>query len=469
MREANLKKKHSYNRHVVKEIVEPGLCVRCGACEPACPVNIIRFDGQAYPYITDEDICILNCTKCIVICPGEVVDFPRLDRRFFGSHPHPDSITGIAKRALVAFATNNKIRKGGSSGGLVTQLLIYMLENKLIDGALVLGSYVGSDGWQPEPMIARTVEDLQNTQKSKYTLIPHLRILSEIEEKDGRYAIVGLPCHIHAIRRYQKFSKNLAQRIKLVIGLYCNVAFEPYVVDDLCDFNDIEKTHVTHFDFRHGAWPGGIVAQCNDGSLKKVLSLEDWKDEFNLLKFFYVPSRCNTCIDFSAEYADIAVGDPWIKGRDGKLLYTDNRTTVLVRTDVGDQLLSAAEADGYIGTEEISLRTYMVSFEGAARYKRSFVPQYMLLRRMIGLSVPKYYRDVGSGNVMDFPFTLARIAILGMSNFKWFRRSALFLAQTRFALACFAWNRRRKERKFRVAYAKHEDFVERVSTAREQQ
>jgi coenzyme F420-reducing hydrogenase beta subunit len=97
-------------------------------------------------------------------------------------------------------------------------------------------------------------------------------------------------------------------------------------------------------------------------------------------------------LDFSAEHADIAVGDPWLKGRDGKLLFTDNRTTVLVRTDIGDQVIRMAEAEGYIKLEQIDLKTYMVNFEGGARYKRSFLPKNILLRRLVGKPVPKYHR-----------------------------------------------------------------------------
>jgi len=193
-------------QHVVSDIVARGLCVRCGACEPACPVDIIKFDDQAYPYITDEDTCITSCTKCIVICPGEVVNFSRLDKRFFGVHPHPDSITGIARRALVTHSTDDKLRAKGSSGGLVTQLLAYMLDKEFIDGALVVGTKVGAQGWEPYPVIVRTVDELRRTQKSTYTLLPHLKALAEIEEIDGNYAIVALPCHVHAIIREHQFA-----------------------------------------------------------------------------------------------------------------------------------------------------------------------------------------------------------------------------------------------------------------------
>jgi coenzyme F420 hydrogenase subunit beta len=338
-----------------------------------------------------------------------------------------------------------------------------MLDQKLIDGALVVKTQVGSNGWEPDSVIVRTAEELKRTQKSTYTLLPHLKALSEMEEVDGKYAIVALPCHVHAIRRYQKFSKKLAERIKFVIGLYCNVAFEPYVLDDLCEFSGIRKSEVVDFGFRYGTWPGGIVATLRDGSTKKLLKLEEMRDEFNLLKLFYTPTRCNMCVDFSAEHADIAVGDPWLKGRDGKLMFTDNRTTVLVRTDIGEEMITRAQEAGYINAEHLPLSTFMVNFESGARYKRSFVPKVIKLRKLAGMPIPKYHRPIGTGKVKDYVAVLIKNAVLFMSNAKGFRRLALLLAQTAPAISYFAWNRRRKESRFSAAYPKYETFVEKIS------
>ncbi len=144
-------------------------------------------------------------------------------------------------------------------------------------------------------------------------------------------------------------------------------------------------------------------------------------------------------------------------------MFADGWTTVLVRTETGDKFIREAEADGYIKIRGISLKTYMITFENAARYKRSFVPQYMLFGPLFGFRIPKYNRDVGYGQITDFPFTLIRMAILGMTSFKFFRITALRLAQTRLALLFLAWNRGRKEQRFRSTYAEQQNCVERMS------
>ncbi len=449
--------------HVVNQIVDEGLCVRCGACEPACPVDIIRFNEQKFPYITNEDNCIATCTRCLKVCPGEVVDFSTLDDEMFGAHPHPDSVTGLAKRAYVSCATDEKIRYEGASGGFVTQLLLYMLDHGFIDGALVLGTSGEAGTWQQQPFIARTAEDLKRAAKSKYTTVPFLQPLGEMEKVEGNYAVVALPCYVHAVRKYQKVSKKLRDRIKLVIGLYCNVVFEPHLFDDVCEFNGIRKEDIADVHFRHGEWPGGVVAELRDGRKKKVLKLEDMKDEFNLLKLFYTAPRCNMCVDFSAEYADIAVGDPWLRGPDGKYLFEDGRTTVLIRNELGDDIVRKAEAAGYLNLKDLPLRTYMVNFEKNARYKRDFVPKNIMLRKLLGFRVPRYNRPIGRGKLTGFIPMLIKTTIREMGKAKWLRKWALVLAQTSPALAVFAWNRRRKARTFSANYARIERFIERFS------
>lgn len=452
---------HVYSTiHVVNQIVDEGLCVRCGACEPACPVDILRFNEQGFPYVTNEENCIAACTRCLKVCPGEVVDFSRLDDEMFGKHPHPDSVTGLAKRAYVSCSTDEKIRYDGASGGFVTQLLLYMLDKKIIDGALVLGTSTETGTWQQKPFIARTAEELKRAAKSKYMTVPFLQSLGEMEKIEGNYAVIAVPCYVHAIRKYQKVSKKLRDRIKLVVGLYCNVVFEPHLFDDVCEFSGISKNDVADIHFRHGEWPGGVVAELRDGRKKKVLKLEDMKDEFNLLKLFYSAPRCNMCVDFSAEFADIAVGDPWLRGPDGSYLFEDGRTTVLIRTDVGDNLVRMAAEAGYLNLRDLPLKTYMVNFEKDARYKRDFVPKNILLRKLLRLKIPDYNRPIGNGKPIGFLPMLFKSGIRFMGQYKWFRKWALTLAQTKLAIALFAWNRKRKAKKFTTVYPRFERLAE---------
>ena len=48
----------------------PRLCVQCGKCEEACPVDAIHREGDAY--VIHEDECT-NCGICVEACPFDVI------------------------------------------------------------------------------------------------------------------------------------------------------------------------------------------------------------------------------------------------------------------------------------------------------------------------------------------------------------------------------------------------------------
>ncbi len=458
-----MREKSPFN--IISETVKPGLCARCGACVPICPRKIIKLNEQHYPYIENMDRCLSKCNMCINICPGKTVDFNSWDDEIYGKRPHPESITGIVKNSLVGYSVNKTIREIGASGGIVTQLLAYMLEKDKIDGALVLGSEVNEKGYHIKPVIARSVEELKKTTRSKYLISPQLTRIQEIIETDGRYAIVALPCQTHAIRKYLKISRKLRERVKLVIGLHCNTVYEPYLLDEMIAIGGYKREEITNVEFRGGEWPGYIEFTLKDGEVVRPFKFEEVKDAINTLKLFYSPRRCNLCLDFSAEYADLTVADPWLRGKDGSYLYDDTQgwTTILTRTETGDRIIQDAVSDGYIITEDIPLRTYMMSFERNASYKRNYVPKNIKMRQMFRVPIPEYSRPLKNFTFFSYLPVLAKVILLYLSRrSKTLRFIGVKIFNSDPAMKFFAWNRNRKKRGFSSEYEKTEKFVRRI-------
>jgi coenzyme F420 hydrogenase subunit beta len=169
----------------------------------------------------DEEKCN-NCGLCYKVCPGHSVDFKNLNLEVFGKESE-DILIGNYLNCYIGHATDYDIRYNSASGGLITQLLIFALEEGIIDGALVT-RMKKDNPLEPEPFIARTKGEIIEASKSKYCPVPANIALKEIlASKEGeKFAVVGLSCHIQGIRKAEQINKKLKERIVLHLVLFCN-------------------------------------------------------------------------------------------------------------------------------------------------------------------------------------------------------------------------------------------------------
>ncbi len=115
-------------------VINKGLCTRCGICAGVCPANAIDFDQQNFLLLRGR---CSSCGFCAECCPGADVNLPGLTQKLSGS----DSLHGPLGRiesAYVAHAADPETRRSGTSGGLITALMLFLLAAGQIDGAVVV-------------------------------------------------------------------------------------------------------------------------------------------------------------------------------------------------------------------------------------------------------------------------------------------------------------------------------------------
>ena len=283
------------------------LCTGCGTCAALCPQNIIKMDisqkkGVYEPIIEGE---CNECMTCIKVCPGIGVDFKELNKIIFGRQPK-DLLLGNYKNCYIGHSSNEKLRYNSSSGGMITQILLYLLEEGLIDGALVTRMNPKKP-LEPEPFIARTRKEIIEARGSKYCPVPANTALREIIETPGRYAIVGLPCHIHGMRKAEKINKKLRKRIKYHLGIVCNHTPTFKATEFLLKKLNVKKEKVESISYRGGGWPGKLKIKTKTGTI--LLLTDYWESGFGQL---FVPKRCAFCVDHMAELSDMSFADPWL-------------------------------------------------------------------------------------------------------------------------------------------------------------
>ncbi|MCW3985274.1 MAG: Coenzyme F420 hydrogenase/dehydrogenase, beta subunit C-terminal domain [Candidatus Bathyarchaeota archaeon] len=323
-------------KDLIKEVVETGICGKCGGCVSFCSageLNALEMGENELPRYINEDNC-LKCGICYLICPQTDTLNVELQEKF-GWNPS----IGKYQKVISTQTTDKKIKKICTDGGVVTSLLIYLLERNLINGAIVSKK---TGRFARKAIIARTREGLIEAAGSTFSGSLHLEelggkyttytpILSTVKSLEKRYlqdiAVVGTPCQINAIRKMQCLGIIPAHLIKYTIGLFCIENFS---------FNDVARER---------------LEKKLDINLENIVKL-NIKDDFiiTLTKgvTIHVPLEeidevarpaCFACQDFSNEYADISVGG---------LGSPNEYTTVLIRTELGSSVYDEALRKGYI-------------------------------------------------------------------------------------------------------------------------
>jgi len=316
--------------NLVTEVIRKDLCSFCGACMATCPVNVLWPVGEQ-PTLVGS--CAL-CEICYYQCP--TVEFPKEDVEMFlhNRTRRADEPLGISRGIFVGKATRREIQSQAQDGGVVTALLAYALESKLIDAAVVAGR---DAKWMAKPEVATNYDHLVKNAGTKYTPSPTmLGVRSAVDEyaKD-KVGLVGTPCQIKAVRRIQTSplgNLRLAKAITLSIGLFCMESYAyPKLVETYIASKGIDPATIT----RMGIKKGSFIAWNGENEVLHVPLKE--VDAF-------VRNSCKQCDDFTAEFADISVGGVGCP---------DGWSTVVARTEKGMDLLTNAVKAGYLETREL--------------------------------------------------------------------------------------------------------------------
>lgn len=206
--------------NLITEVVRTDSCSFCGACIASCPINVLWPGKNEIP--TMIGTCVL-CEICYYQCPK--VDFSRDDVESFtyGRTRRADEPIGITQGIFTGRAVRTDIQGQAQDGGVVTALLAYALDKKVIEAAVVAGR---DSQWIAKPVVVTKSSDLVKYAGTKYTPSPTLiGVKSAIDEyAKSRVGMVGTPCQIKAARRIQTSpmgNRRLAQAMTLTIGLFC--------------------------------------------------------------------------------------------------------------------------------------------------------------------------------------------------------------------------------------------------------
>jgi len=352
-------------RELMDDVVLGGSCSECGACVVACPYGVLNYNGQkpeAYPArwsLRDfsrlasagmdpdrHNFCPVSqnvgCDVCASVCP-----------RLRPATAEDREGVGMVLEMYGVRTRDPAVLERCQDGGFVTTLLLWALETRRIDGAVVTRTSE-AEPCKPVPALATTRREILESAGSWYTYSPNTLALMEAKRRGvERVAFVGTPCQVSPIRkllnqellgseliapeernlyRQQQHVAGFAARVAFSVGLLCSETFtyEGMMQGKIAQEMGLDLGEVAKFNIK-----GKVLIHLKSGEVR----------EFPLKEAFpYARPECSHCGDFSSEHADISAGG----------VGTNGWTLVLVRTPRGKALFDGLADSGRIEVKPIT-------------------------------------------------------------------------------------------------------------------
>ena len=241
------------------------LCTGCGICEDVCPkhaISIARVHGEHRPKL-DKSLCLGDkCGRCLKVCPGVGINLVGIAKEHFvDTSIKKDKYIGRYVGLHSGYSLDEEIRYHSASGGMVSQFLIYLLEKNIIDGAVVTG--YGEDHVTPMSYIARTADEVINARSSKYCPVALNKVGNEIARSEGKFVVVGTPCHIQGFRKRAAIDRRFREHVAGYFSIYCSSGRTFNGQDYIFRYYGVKKSNIKYFAYR------------DEGCLGKLTILHD--------------------------------------------------------------------------------------------------------------------------------------------------------------------------------------------------
>jgi coenzyme F420 hydrogenase subunit beta len=371
----------------IQDVAQQGLCIGCGICAYSDAIGSMRYSkehAQSVPLISNGNGCD---PLAFAICPGKGYNVIADSGALYSPAPYNLELGHIYTH-YAAHSNDPEVLRNASSGGLMSNLAIVLLESHVVDRVLVTHFE-----YSPEPraigVIASSRNDILKSQGSKYCPVDFSSALREIKNNNYKVAVLGTPCQIAGIREIQRRDRTFSDKIFITISTFCGGVKSYDNLDSLAQRHGIAPNAVTFFRFRGSGQPGSMLIKDNIGS-EVVVPYPEYVGHTGFSKHL----RCHLCVDATGELADIACGDAWLpRFRNRKYPWS----IIIARNKKAADLIQKMAYDRQITTEAVSLEEITSSQRENLTSKKVRQKSRRYLYRLLRIATPTFdggYHDV---------------------------------------------------------------------------
>lgn len=323
---------------ITSQVLDQGICVVCGACVGHCPY--LEYQEGRVAII---ERCRVDRGRCELVCP-------QLDLLH---HYQTEPYLQMEPKYIMGRGTNEKLKDSVQYGGVVSSLILYLLDSHRIKKAILTDR--GTEGY-PKGFLATSPKEVISCGGSRYSASATLSELNRLMSTGPleNLAVVGLPCQMRAVSLMER-NQLIPEGSVYKIGLFCTWAIDLRRMKAILNEEGIDEPPI-RFDIPPPPANTFLVY----GKDKK------WQIPLDKMRGA-VLKGCMYCPDMIAYHSDISVGAA--EGIQGF-------NTICIWTEKGAYLIEEARKAGLIEIEALPQKNELHLKESALNKRNRAIARH---------------------------------------------------------------------------------------------
>jgi coenzyme F420 hydrogenase subunit beta len=385
---------------LLQSVIQGDYCIGCGACAAVnhSPFRIVMDELGRYQASADAASAAEAKCSALAVCPfsNEGPNEDAIAESLYGGDCAHRGLIGYSLAEYAGYVSEGTFRRKGSSGGMGTWLCFELFRRRMIDAVIHVRPTEQAGPGHPlfAMSVSRSEKEIRAGAKSRYYPVEMSHVLREAIAAPGRYAIVGLPCFIKAVRRLAIQEPRLKDRTAYCISLICGQLKTTTYADMLAWQVGIPPGRLTGIDFRrkivgntaniYVTEATGTIDEGDEGVVTEI-----GNDRFGPLTWgggLFKYSVCDYCDDVVGETAEVSVGDAWLPQYSCDSL---GNNVVVVRSRKIYDIIEEARQDHRLNLDRITPEIAAQTQDAGLRHRRDDLAYRLFLKDAAGAWRPQ--------------------------------------------------------------------------------